>query len=108
MPDATQDELAWFDAFQRRATSPHNAMRFLQAFSEIDVRHRLAELKVPTLVIHSRDDQRVPLSTGRELAATIPGAQFIALESKNHLLIGREPAARAFIAAVRQFLAGTR
>ena len=108
MPDATQDELAWFDAFQRQATSPHNAMRLLQAFSEIDVRHRLAELKVPTLVIHSRDDQHVPLSTGRELAAAIPGAQFIALESKNHLLIGREPAARAFIAAVRQFLAGTR
>lgn len=108
MPDATPEELAWFDSFQRRATSPRNAMRLLQAFSEIDVRHRLAEIKIPTLVIHSRDDQHVPLSTGRELAAAIPGAQFIALESKNHLLIGREPASKAFIAAVRQFLAGTR
>lgn len=107
MPDATPDELAWFDAFQRRATSPHNAVRFLRAFSEIDVRHRLAELKVPTLVIHSRDDQHVPLATGRELAAAISGAQFVALESKNHLLLGREPASRAFIAAVRQFLAET-
>lgn len=108
MPDATQDELAWFDEFQRRTTSPQNAARFLQAFSEIDVRHRLAQIKVPTLVIHSRGDQRIPLSTGRELAAAIPGAQFVGLESNNHLLIGREPASNVFISTIRQFLTETR
>lgn len=107
MPDANGDELAWFDEFQRRTTSPRNAVRFLQAFSEIDVRHRLPELRVPTLVIHSRGDQRIPLSTGRELAAAIPGAQFVGLESNNHLLIGREPASDAFVAAIREFLATT-
>lgn len=107
MPDATQDELAWFDEFQRRTTSPRNAVRFLQAFSDIDVRHRLAKVNVPTLVIHSRGDQRIPLSIGRELAATIPGAQFVGLESNNHLLIGRESASEIFVAAIRRFLAET-
>lgn len=106
LPDATPEELAWFDEFQRRTTSPHNAVRFLKAFSEIDVRHRLAELDVPTLVIHSRGDQRIPLATGRELAASIRGAQFCGLESSNHLLIGREPESNTFIQAIRQFLAG--
>lgn len=105
LPDATQDELAWFDEFQRRTTSPQNAVRFLRAFSEIDVRHRLARITVPTLVLHSRGDQRIPLATGRELAAAIPTAQFVGLESNNHLLIGREPASDAFIAAIRDFLA---
>ncbi|MCK5745750.1 MAG: alpha/beta fold hydrolase, partial [Oricola sp.] len=104
MPDAKLEELTWFDEFQRRTTSPENAVRFLEAFADIDVRERLASLNVPTLVIHSRGDKRIPLSTGRELAASIPNAQFISLESRNHLLIGREPAASDFVAAIRRFL----
>ena len=106
MPSATAEELTWFDEFQRRTTSAKNAVRFLEAFSRIDVRDRLAELRVPTLVIHSRGDQRIPLGVGRELAANIPDAEFIGLESSNHLLLGREPASEAFLAAVRGFLAG--
>ena len=106
MPTASEAELAWFDEFQRRTTSAKNAVRFLEAFSRIDVRDRLAELRVPTLVIHSRGDQRIPLGVGRELAANIPDAEFIGLESSNHLLLGREPASEAFLAAVRGFLAG--
>lgn len=105
MPDANADQLAWFDDFQRRTTSPKNAVRFLEAFSRIDVRHRLAELNVPTLVLHSRGDQRIPLATGRELAASIPGAEFLGLASANHLLLGEELASKAFLAAVRAFLA---
>ncbi|MEQ8934257.1 MAG: alpha/beta hydrolase, partial [Amphiplicatus sp.] len=85
-------------------TSPKNAVRFLEAFSEIDVRERLASIHIPTLVIHSRGDKRIPLSIGRELAASIPNAQFVSLESNNHLLIGREPAAATFLNAIRHFL----
>jgi pimeloyl-ACP methyl ester carboxylesterase/DNA-binding SARP family transcriptional activator len=105
LPGATDEELSWFDDFQRRTTSPKNAVRFLDAFSTIDVRHRLAELRVPTLVLHSRGDMRIPLSTGRQLAAAIPGAEFVGLDSTNHLLLGREPASTAFLSAVRRFLA---
>lgn len=106
MPDATADELDWFDEFQRRTTSSANAVRFLQAFSDLDVRDRLAQVKAPTLVIHSRGDRRIPFATGRELATTIPSAELVGLDSNNHLLIGREPAASAFTAAVRHFIAG--
>ena len=92
----------------RRLPATHgvaaNAVRFLDAFSRIDVRHRLAELRVPTLVLHSRGDLRIPYGTGRRIAATIPGAEFVGLESSNHLLLGREPASHKLLAAVSEFL----
>jgi len=104
MPDATPDELSWFNDFQRRTTSPANAVRFLDAFANIDVRDRLADVQAPTLVLHCREDMRVPMSSGRTLAAQIPNAEFVGLDSHNHLLLGREPASGTFVEAVRRFL----
>lgn len=105
MPDASVETLAWFDEFQRRTTSPQNAVRFLSAFGDIDVRESLAQISVPTLVLHSRGDLRIPWMVGRDLAASIPGAQFVLLESNNHLLLEGEPAASQFVQVVREFLA---
>lgn len=104
MPDATLEELAWFDEFQRNTTSAQNAVRFLNAFADIDVRDRLKDIRCPTLVIHCRNDLRVPMASGRALAAEIPNAEFVGLDSNNHLLLGREPASADFIEAVRRFL----
>lgn len=104
MPDATAEEMKWFDDFQRRTTSAGNAARFLEVFADIDVRHRLAEVRAPTLVMHAKGDRRIPLASGGELAAHIPGAEFIALDSDNHILLGREPASAEFVAQVRQFI----
>ena len=59
---------------------------------------------VPTLVIHSLGDQRIPAETGRDLASTISGAEFLGLESDNHLLLGREPASQRFVEAIREFV----
>ncbi len=104
MPGATPQELGWFNEFQRQTTSPANAVRFLSAFGDIDVRDRLQAVEVPTLVLHSRGDRRIPFEVGRDIAARIPNAQFVGLDSDGHLLLGREPASRIFVDAVRQFL----
>lgn len=104
MPSATSDELAWFDEFQRLTTSSENAVRFLHAFADIDVRDRLKDVKAPTLVVHSRNDMRIPVATGQALAAQIPNAQFTGINSENHLLLGHEPASLEFLAAVQRFL----
>ncbi|MBY8828900.1 alpha/beta hydrolase [Hephaestia mangrovi] len=104
MPTATPEELAWFDEFQRRTTSADNAVRFLEAFADIDVRERLKDVQAPTLVLHSRGDHRIPVATGRGLAARIPQAEFYGLDSDNHLLLGRELASRAFRDAIHRFL----
>ncbi len=61
-------------------------------------------MRTPTLVIHAREDVVVPLSTGRELAALIPGAEFVELDSKNHILLEGEPAWERFCAAVLDFM----
>lgn len=104
MPGATHGELDWFNAFQRQTASAANAARFLEVFADIDVRRRLSEVRAPALVMHARDDQRVPVRTGGALAAGVAGAEFVALESANHILLGREPASADFMAQVRQFL----
>lgn len=104
MPSADARELAWFNEFQRLTTSPENAVRFLSVFGDIDVREQLAKVEVPTLVIHSLRDLRIPVATGRDIAATIPNAQFVGLESDGHLLLGREPASQIFVESVRDFI----
>lgn len=104
MPNASSDELNWFNEFQRQTTSPKNAARFQSAFGDIDVRHQLAKVNVPTLVIHSVGDKRIPVEVGREIAASIPNAEFYCLDSENHLLIGQEAASQKFVDVVREFI----
>ncbi len=105
MPNADSERLAWFDDFQRRTTSPQNAVRFQEAFGDIDIRHLLPEVQVPTLVIHARDDQRIPLRCGRELAANIPNAELVTLESQSHIILGDEPAWQVCMNEISRFLA---
>ncbi|MEL6870650.1 MAG: alpha/beta fold hydrolase [Pseudomonadota bacterium] len=106
MPDANPEELAWFNEFQRQTTSPENAARFLSAFGDIDVQDLLSQVQVPTLVLHSRGDRRIPFDVGRDIAARIPNAQFVGLDSDSHLLLGRERASDEFVRAVEDFLSG--
>jgi pimeloyl-ACP methyl ester carboxylesterase len=70
----------------------------------IDVRDLAQQITVPTLVLHSHQDEAVPFEEGRLLASLIPKAQFVALESKNHLLTETEAAWPKFVAALRGFL----
>jgi pimeloyl-ACP methyl ester carboxylesterase/DNA-binding SARP family transcriptional activator len=105
MPTANAAESTWFNEFQRMTTSPENAVRFLSVFSDIDVRDRLARIQVPTLVMHSLRDQRIPVEVAKDLAASISNAEFVGLDSDGHLLLGRESASRAFVETVRDFIA---
>ena len=105
-PTATPEELDWFNEFQRQTTCADNAVRFLETFADIDVRHRLPQINVPTLVIHSRDDQRVPIEKGIELAASIPGASMVTLDTSSHLPLAREPAMERMLSSIEAFLEG--
>lgn len=78
----------------------------MRLFGEIDVGALLPDVRAPTLVIHCRDDQLVPLEAGRLMASHIPGAQFIALDSRNHLLMENEPAWPLLVEEVTTFLSG--
>ncbi|MDY6995092.1 MAG: alpha/beta fold hydrolase [Actinomycetota bacterium] len=105
LPDGTRSDWAAFDQLQRRTTSPENAVRFLEEFGRIDVRDQAGEVRCPTLILHSRDDHRVPMRYGEELAALISDSRLVALASNNHLLTATEPAWRVFCDEVSAFLA---
>lgn len=104
-PDGTRADWAAFDQLQRRTTSPENAVRFLEEFGRIDVRDLAREVACPTLIMHSRDDHRVPMRFGEELATLIGDTRLVTLASNNHLLTATEPAWQVFRAEVAAFLA---
>jgi tRNA A-37 threonylcarbamoyl transferase component Bud32 len=104
IPGATPELLQSFTELQRKSTSAENAVKFYEVFGNIDVLDLLPKVKTPTLVLHARDDSRVPFEAGRQLAAMIPGARFVSLDSKNHILLENEPAWQRFIHEVFSFL----
>lgn len=104
VPNASPDEVRSFIDMARESTSPETAARLIQSFSTIDVRPLLPKVRVPTLVIHAAGDERIAAGNGRELAAGIPGAEFVSLDSRNHILLGGETAFREFIDTVEDFL----
>ena len=106
IPEGTPEQFRWMNELMRVSTSPQNAIRLQEALSRVDVRDRLPMLRVPTLVLHSRNDSRVPYRGGLELAQGIPNARFITLESNNHLILEHEPEFPRFMTAIRAFLSG--
>jgi pimeloyl-ACP methyl ester carboxylesterase len=92
VPDGSAEQWQWFNDLQRITTSPENAVRIMEATGDVDVSDLLPQVKVPTLVLHCRNDAAVPFDEGRRLAAGIPGARFVALESRNHVVLEDEPA----------------
>jgi pimeloyl-ACP methyl ester carboxylesterase/DNA-binding CsgD family transcriptional regulator len=104
IPDGTPEQFAWYDELMRRTTRPEIAARIVESFGDIDVRARLADVRAPTLITHSRGDARIPLEQGRMLAAGIPAARFVELDSRNHVLLEREPAWFRFQEVVGEFL----
>ena len=104
-PDGTPEQMQWFNALQRMTTSTENALRIMRATGELDISDLLSQVKVPTLVLHCRNDAAVAFDEGRRLAAGIPGAKFVALESRNHMVLESEPAWAKFTSAVTSFLA---
>ena len=104
LPGATEAQIGWYNELCRRTSTGEMAARLLEARSTIDVTGLLGEVNAPTLVIHCRDDEVCPLSEGRRSAAGIPGAQFVELDSRNHILLEEEPAWGRFQEAVLDFM----
>jgi DNA-binding CsgD family transcriptional regulator len=70
-PDGSPEQLRWFNELQRESTSPGNAVRMMRAFWDLDVRDVAPKVHVPTLVLHAREDGRIPFEEGRRVAAMI-------------------------------------
>lgn len=106
LPNGTSEQIKWFSEMQRMATSGENAARLRAACDDIDVADLLPQVKVPTLVIHARQDNVVPYAQGREIAAAIPGAKFVTLETENHVPLPGDSAWEKLVSEILGFAAG--
>jgi pimeloyl-ACP methyl ester carboxylesterase len=104
IPEASAEQEHYFNEMQKITTSAENAVALQQVFGNIDVTDLLSKVTTPTLVGHSTRDAVVPFSAGRALAAKIPGARFIAIESPNHLLLESDPGWPKYARIVEEFL----
>ena len=87
------------------STSPANAVRLRAAFGDIDVAGLASRVGVPTLVLHSTGDRVIEFGAGRELAAAIPEARFVPIESRNHLILEHELIWPQYMDTIRKFIA---
>ena len=106
LPDATVEEMGSFNDLQRISASAENAARLLQSSGDVNVLDLLPGIVAPTLVLHCREDAAMPFAQGRLIASRIPRARLVPLESRNHVLLPRDPAWAAFVSEVRRFLRG--
>ena len=106
LPNGTREQIKWFADMQRLSTSGEMAARLRVACDDIDISDLLPQVRVPTLVLHARHDNVVPLEQGRQIAAQIPGARFLTLESENHVPVPGEPAWERLMQEIESFAAG--
>jgi DNA-binding CsgD family transcriptional regulator/pimeloyl-ACP methyl ester carboxylesterase len=103
IPGGSDEQLGWWNELCRKTTTPANAADLMTARSRVLATDLLPLVQAPTLVIHARDDQVCPVAEGRLLASGIPGAQFVELDSRNHVLLENEPAWPRFEEVVLEF-----
>jgi class 3 adenylate cyclase/pimeloyl-ACP methyl ester carboxylesterase len=104
MPGGTPEQLQKFAERQRKTTSAECAYRYFETTRSLDVSALLPKVSVPTLVMHKREDQVQPFEAGRELAAGIPGARFVALQGQNHFPLQQDPETERMLEEIKLFL----
>ena len=103
-PEATTEELRALETQMRLSVSAENAERLESEMHQVDVSDLARRVTAPTLILHSRGDEGTPFEEGRLLASLVPKAQFVPLDSRNHLVKKDEPAWSKMTEALRSFL----
>jgi pimeloyl-ACP methyl ester carboxylesterase len=103
LTDASREHIKSFADMQRLSASGAMAVRIRTACDDIDITAVLPDIKVPTLVIHARHDHVAPIEQGRQIAARIPGAKFVILDSENHVPVPGDPAWEVLLSEIEAF-----
>jgi pimeloyl-ACP methyl ester carboxylesterase/DNA-binding CsgD family transcriptional regulator len=104
IPGGSAEQLQWFNDLCLKTATGDIVADLLQARGSVDITDALADVRTPTLVLHTRDDEVIPVAEGRRVASGIPGAEFVELDSRNHILLEPEPAWQRFREATVTFL----
>jgi pimeloyl-ACP methyl ester carboxylesterase len=108
LPDADPKLIAHFNEMQRASADPETAARYYQSLhTRGDGRELFRQLRIPTLVIHSRDDMAVSADEGRLLASLIAGAHLVLLPSHTHYFPTDREVIMKIVGAIRRFVDGS-
>jgi class 3 adenylate cyclase/alpha-beta hydrolase superfamily lysophospholipase len=107
-PSVAHDKRVWEDmgAYMRSAASPGAVRAVMQMNREIDVRHVLPTIRVPTLIAHRIGDRNIRIQQARYMAERIPGAKFVELPGDDHMAWYGD--VDALLGEVEEFLTGVR
>ena len=104
IPAATPAQASAYNRLIRQTTDGATANKLLQTFWQANFADVARCVACPTIIFHAREDNVIPFDQGRQLAGLIPNAEFVPLESKNHLLLNTERAWPAFVERLNGFL----
>ena len=104
IPSGGEEQKRWYDDMQQASSSGEMAARLSESRARIEISDLARRVTQPALVVHAREDRAIPYEEGRRLAALIPDARFVTLESDNHILQEGEPAWEVFLSELRAFL----
>jgi class 3 adenylate cyclase/pimeloyl-ACP methyl ester carboxylesterase len=105
IPGASSDRLDSFNEMMQVATEPDVAAHIFEVNTNIDVTNILAQVQAPTLILHARRDEVAPFDEGRRMAAAIPNATLVELDTPNHIVLHDEPAMPRLVEEIGKFLA---
>lgn len=103
-PGLTIEEISQFAELRKNSCTGETAFQTFKTFFETDITEPAKQIKCPTLIFHSMNDELVPFSKSGLLSALIPDAKLILLDSRNHFLLEDEPAWREFLSEAKSFL----
>ena len=103
LPDGREEQREWFDELCARSVHAKTAAQLLSIRGEANFSSVMSQVRTPTLIIHATGDRVSSFSQGQMLAAGIPGAEFLQVDSSNHILLEEEPAWEVFRQAVLEF-----
>ena len=103
-PTATQEELNSLAKIQLASATPEMAARVRTAIDAIDIMDVISKVKAPTLVIHARHETLNPIAQGRLIASRIRNAEFMEVDSPNHIILPSHPTFDEIISAKLAFI----
>jgi pimeloyl-ACP methyl ester carboxylesterase/DNA-binding CsgD family transcriptional regulator len=104
IPDATEEQMRWFDDLQRMSTSPENAVASRIGRQSVELTDELHRISAPTLILQATGDRSTTFDNAVTVSGLIPDARLVALDSRNHILLADEPAWSIFMTEVSAFL----
>ena len=104
IPNASEEQMRWFDDLERMSTSPENAVATRIAHQAVDVADEIPRIQAPTIILHAVGDRATAFANAIKAARSIPNARLVELDSANHILLANEPAWARFLGEVRAFL----